>query len=226
MPNPIDSLSYLVPQVNAPTNTVDGQTKALRGLRDGTLSVADFLLICALEGNVFQANAGIGATVIAGHVGYSQLQPEANLDVPQGTSVIVLPPSLYLQTSPGTLTNVIAASLNQLMGAGTSSAPSAGPTSIRSDRKKATACTVRQAYSANGNALGSGVSQIEHIHSGYPFADAAGGPVKEFPLDSNRWGFPVLVGPASFQLYWYATTTAASGYGSLAWIEFGSERVS
>lgn len=220
-----DFLGYVKAGVLDPEVVQDTVARAFRGLRDGTLSVADFKLICALEGVLFQADIGTLVTTIAGHAVIAQLQPEANIDVPAGTTAIVLPPNVYLETSAGTLTRIVAASLNQLMGRGTSSAATAGPTSVRSDRKRPSACDVRQVYSGNGNAITAPVSQIEHWRSGYPFADATGAPVKRFQPLLEEWQFPVLIGPASFQLYFGSTTTAPNGWAQLSWIELPSNRL-
>lgn len=227
MGNPIDSLSYAVASVRNPQIVTDGVVRALRGLRDGTLSFADFKLIMALEGRIQQVNIGTLATPIAGHTqaNFNQLQPDFNLDVPNGTSVIMLPPNIHLETSAGTLNRVIFASLNQLMGAGTSNAVTIGPTSCRSDRQIASTCKALQAYTANGTALGNISTQVEHWRSGYAFADATGAPIKRFQPQIDEWPWPIIVGPGSFQVYYVGTTTAPSGWGQVSWIEFGSERI-
>jgi len=226
MPNVQDTLAYVNPAVLSVTVVNDGIAKAIRGLRDGTLSIADFKLVMAMEGRLFEANTGSGASPATFATSFSQLQPSFNLDVPAGTSVIPLPPHLYLQTSAGTLNSVKAASVNNYNGgAGTSAAMTIGPVSTRTDRQVASACKALQLYSGSMAALPANSTQIELWHSGYPFADATGNPIKEFYPQIDCWPWPVLVGPAALQVYVFATTAAPTGYAQYSWIEVPSNRL-
>ena len=194
---------------------------ALRGTRDGAIISQDWVqsMICAGYG--FLANFGLGATLVTGLTAFTIGQPSMNLDVAAGKAVIPLWANVYLQTSAGTLSNVIFAISNVLNGNGTSTAASQGPTSMRTDRLVASTSVVRQQYSGNGAVLATNQVELPG-HSGYPFADATGAPVKQFGWVPPSQGYPVLIGPASFQSYWFAGTTAPTGYGQLAWIEIPS----
>lgn len=195
---------------------------ALRGTRDGALISQDWIQSLVMAGYGFLANFGLGGTLVTGLTAFTIGQPSFNLDVPSGKVVIPLWANTYLQTSAGTVSQVIYAISNALQGNATSAAAAAGPTQMRTDRLIASSCTARQAYSANGAVVAA--NQIELPGSaGYPFADATGAPVKQFQwAPPSQIGFPVLVGPASFQSYWFSTTTAPTGKGQLAWLELPS----
>jgi hypothetical protein len=174
-----------------------------------------------MAGYGFCVNFGVGSTLVTGLTSFTIGQPSCNLDVPAGKVVIPLWMNVYLQVSAGASNHVIFAISNILNGNGTSAAVSAGPTQLRTDRLISTGCTARQQYSGNGSVVAA--NQIELPGSaGYPFADATGAPIKQFQwAPPSQLGFPVLVGPASFQSYWFGAS-APQGKGQLAYIEVPS----
>lgn len=219
----IDVRNLAVSQVNTPAILGDGLDRAIRALRDGTLSVADFKFVCSLQGVLWTGLVGTGVTPVIGHTAFSNRQPWVNIDVPAGTTIIVLPFFVYLQTSAGTLTNVIAQSINNhSVGAGTST--EFIPENNRTDKRFGSVCKFYTAYSGNGNTAGAGSIVLTHYQSGYPFADATGNPTKLFTPDAN-WTYPVIVGPGVFQIHCVATTTAPTGYAQVPWIELPSSVV-
>ena len=68
--------------------TEDGAWIAARGLRDGSISFADFLTVMALEGRCFMANAGTGTAPFTGGGAYVNTAPDIDMSVPAGTLVI------------------------------------------------------------------------------------------------------------------------------------------
>ena len=64
------------------------QWKAARGLRDGTVSFADFLAVMALQGRCYMANAGSGTAPFSGGGAYVNTAPDVDMSVPAGYIVI------------------------------------------------------------------------------------------------------------------------------------------
>lgn len=193
---------------------------ALRGTRDGAIINQDWVESMVAAGYGFTANFGLGATPINGTVGFTIGIPFGNVDCPAGRAIIPFYANIYLQTMAGTLSNVIVAASSALMGNGTSNAVAAGPKNMRSDSANGSLATCRQAYTAGGLVVAA--NQIELMGGGYAFADATAGPEKRWEWNPAGRGYPVLVGPASFQIYAVSSTTAPTGKAQVSWIEVPS----
>lgn len=194
--------------------------RAVRGLRDGSLSVADFILTHALEGRLFAFNLGTATTPVTFRAGLTVLQPEIVVDVPSGTTIIPVSIDCYLEDSAGTDTEIVASTSTALRGAGTSTAGTSE--AMATDQLIATACSVYYTYSANATATS---NLVDFWRAGYAFADATGNPAKKF-----RWSIyedvpPILVGVSSLSIYIAATGTAPAGFCCVKWIELASTAV-
>lgn len=196
----------------------------LRGTRDGGIISQDWVESMVAAGYGFTANFGVGATPINGTVAFTIGIPFGNIDCPVGTAIIPFFANCFLQTMVGTLNNVIFAYSNALMGNGTSVAAAAGPVSMKTDRRVNSNCVARQAYTAGGAVLAA--NQAELISGGYAFADATGAPEKRWEWIGAHRGYPVIIGPGSFQIYAVATGTLPTGKGQVSWIEVPANWVS
>ena len=85
--------------VNLPDRQgADRAYAAVRALRDGSISVADFLLICALEGRTHIANVGSVTTPITFGAGTIDItEPDFDLSVPADTLVIPVEINVYME---------------------------------------------------------------------------------------------------------------------------------
>src|SRR5262245_5286396 len=105
------------------TRARDGSEILERLLRDGSYIAADWLVAMSLEGRVFQANYGQGTTFITCKTGLTAAQPDTNLDVPAGTTVIPLALHLAVAAMTGTANHIFfQAGGGNVVGNGTSSA--------------------------------------------------------------------------------------------------------
>lgn len=195
----------------------------LRGTRDGSAITQDWVTSMVSAGFGFMVNYGVGSTPINGTTGFTIGLPMGNLDVPVGRAVIPIMANCYLQTSAGTLSNVIFAYSVVLMGNGTSTAAAQGPKNLRTDSAIASLCTARQAYSGAGAVVAA--NQAELLSGGYPFADATAAPEKRWEWTLESKAFPILIGPASFQIYAVSTTTTPTGKAQLKFLEVPSNYI-
>ena len=85
-----NALQVDVRQADVSRATADGVgTKALRGLRDGSLSMADLLQVLIMEGRGFVATMGSVTTPLTFLVTAAN-RPDAWLRVPSGSAIIPL----------------------------------------------------------------------------------------------------------------------------------------
>jgi hypothetical protein len=207
---------FTIGQTTSKGRVGNGGSVRVTGTRDGAIYTADYILATALEGRLFQTSVGTITTPIS-FGSYDALQPELVIDVPTGTSIIPVHLQIHLETSAGTLTEVIANTVTNVIGAGTSTALSI--LSTRTNRPVTSGCSGYGAYSGNG-AASTGV--LEFWRYGDAFADAATKPPRVFEWDIRKNTPQVLVGPAALVVYISATSTQATGYIKASWMEFAS----
>lgn len=178
-----------------------------------------FHVATAFEGRVFVANFGSESTPLNfAKTAYDEDQPQAVLRVPSSVVIVPLSVSVYLETSAGTLNEVILGTAQNDIGNGTSTAATIGPISLHADGARASQCTPRHLYTANSTAL---TNKIEFARFGYAFADATTDPSKRFVWDyMQHAAVPILKGDASLILWIAAATTAPTGYATFTWAEF------
>lgn len=211
----IDAVTLARTGVASPErSTADAVYKALRALRDGTLSVADFFMVCALEGVMGHADVGSGTTPVTFKTGFTAAQPELAVDVDEGYVLIPACIQVHLEDSAGTDNEIVAqASKGTKIGAGTSTA-----ITTRNANTGLTApagVSVYSAYSGNGTAP---TTPAEFWRTGYAFADTTVGPVKVWQWSPALYAPVIIKGPGALALYVGATTTAPAGYVKCSYV--------
>jgi hypothetical protein len=180
--------------------------------RDGSVGVAPLRDVYGLAGACFAVNYGQGTTFITAKTGLTAAQPDLDLDIPSGTAILPLSFGIAFGAMTGTANHFFLQYGSSLVGAGTSSAATAGPTPFGSAR--GTACTARQAYSGSGTAP---ASPIELFDIDASTAASNGTPY------TFTWTPPTLepiVGPACVVGYGVSTTTALTFKAVLTYAEF------
>lgn len=208
----------------------DGTEMLQRLTRDGAAVSADWLVACALEGRVFQANYGQGTTVVACKTGLTAAQPDTNLDIPFGTTVIPLAIHVAMAVMAGTANHIFfQAGTGNVVGNGTSTAADS-LVNVFQGQGFQSGCTARKAYSGSGTAPGTGSSAnpgtLSEIAS-YEAVVAAAAGVQQFYDWNCNFALPtILIGPASISGYGVSTGSAASVKVILTFLEFPSDWVS
>ena len=215
MPTP-SSFSGVVNQ-RSPSRSNEGVEAEARFTRDAALVSQDWRFALAMEGRAYVVNYGTPGSVITGATSITAAQPLINLDIPTNTSVIPVMFNITATAASGTVTNLLLRGATNLVGAGTSSGATVTPTNTNQNSGNTSACTARQAYSANGTAP-TGVFDLFT----YNMLAASASP------SSAIW-MPVvpmvLVGPASINGYTTATTTAPNIVAQLWYIELPSTAI-
>lgn len=191
----------------------DDSTVALRLSRDGSLRTHTLVQALALAGRVYVVNFGQGTTFVTAKTGLTAAQPDFDLDVPAGTAVIPLALSLSFGAMTGTANHFFAQRGSSVVGAGTSSAATVGPTNANQAAGLASVCTARQAYSGSGTAP---VSPLELFALDDPTAATGSVPL------AFAWQPPTLqplIGPACLVGYGVSTTTALTFKAVLTYAE-------
>ena len=145
---------------------------------------------------------------------YDEDQPQVAIRVPLARLFIPISVSLYLETSAGTLTEVIIGGAENDIGAGTSTAATTLATgterNMRHDNPRTSGLTINHLYTANATAA---TNLREYERWGYPFADATTDPVKRIKWTPITDGEPIFVtGAGTFTIWIDGTGTAPTGY--------------
>ena len=180
----------------------------LRNKIDAGVDIEAYL---ASLGRVMVTNMGSTTTPIsfASAGGVTLARPHAWVRVPTDTAIIVFSAAVELEDSAGTDNEIAAVSAAIDVANGTSSAATVAPTSTSRNLTPAytSLCTARQLATADVTVTGAAFIELDRWV--YPFADATTDPVKKYTYSSKSdW----LVGPATFLLYIYGTTTAPAGF--------------
>lgn len=199
-----------------PSFKSDGTERVIRALRDGSLTVADWVFAMAIAGYGHVASVGTATTPITFKTGFTAAQPEIAIDVPAGTTIVPLHILVSLEDSAGTDNEIVFETANNAVGAGTSTAITSRNLINGSNTGLPTGCSIYSAYSGNGTAPTSTVEFWRHV---YPFADATKDPVKSFEWSFDRHAPVIVAGAGSLVGYVGGTTTAPAGYIKVAWIE-------
>jgi hypothetical protein len=208
---PLEILGAVGQGPSAVNRVADGIQIPPRFGRGGENIVAQWRQFLGLEGRLFAANYGSGATGAAGATSFTDGAPVANLDVPTGIAVVFLELDVTITAMTGTVNILFLRQGSNNVGNGTSSAAAGGPTNLRSDQPFSSRCTARQVYTAAGNTQ---TNPVELWGWGSVVASPAQSPPPYIPEALN-----VLIGPASIALYAVATTTAPSVKAVFKWAE-------
>ncbi len=175
------------------------------------------------DGKVFFYNRGNTTTPVTfTNTAILYTRPSQVIRVPQGKTIIPVHLAAYFETQAGVINEGVWIACNNDVGAGTSTAVTAGTGrgNMRGDKATdAGACTIQITYTGDVTTTGTGV--LEFARFVQPFVDAAG--VQEaFVLDRKTFSnFPILVGPASL-IFIAGGGTALTGYMTTVWAEFNS----
>lgn len=200
-------------------NAVYSGPTDLQLTRDGSLRVAEQRDTFGLYGRVFAANYGQGTSYVTAKTALTAAQPDFNLDIPNGVAVYLLSIGLTFGAMTGTANQFFVQTGSGLVGNGTSSAATVGPTNMLRTSPFASVCTARQAYSGSGTAP---ANPLEIFALNDPTA-ATGSVPLSFTYQPPSL-FP-LVGPASLSGYGVSTTTALTFKCVLVWAEVASDLI-
>ena len=199
--------------------TADAQWVGARGTRDGAQYVASWLEALALEGRMFHANMGTVTTPITFLVTAAN-RPDAWVRVPSGTTILPVKVNVALEAFAGTATELDIRTAENDIGNGTSTAAAVGPQRAHTAGTITSNCTARQLATGDTTAETSPISIYRRT---IPTADAAGNDLAgSILVTREEMGYPVLVGPATLELFIAATTTQATGFVIVTWAEVPS----
>lgn len=203
--------------VNPDYMGADGGFQTLRGMRDGSLVNTSSWEAAAAEGRVLSANIGSAATPVAFIQAYAANRPSAWLRVPSGVQAVPLEFWASFSAMVGTVTQVDVRVSESDIGNGTSTQATQGPFSNKVNAAVAvpSGCFVR--YSATGDTSAE-VNPRTLFRKTYIIANTQDGD-KGILVTREMMGFPILIGPATLEVYMHATTTAPSGYAGFHWLE-------
>lgn len=207
----------IAPRVTPAAATADNGWIAAQGLRDGSMSVVDALQRLALAGRGFVASMGSVTTPLTFLVTAAN-RPDAWIRVPSGTTIIPISWNIALEAFAGTVTEIDIRIAQNDIGNGTSSAATAGPINLRTDVPLSSNCTARQLATGDTTAETNPVSVFRKT---IPAASAAANDIAAMTLWEPKTS-PVLVGPATIEAYIAATTTQATGFVVVQWVEIPS----
>lgn len=195
----------------------EGNLVPLRAWRDGTLSTADLIDIYAAEGRLFIANFGTVATQLT-FLAQAANRPDFWVRVPTGTVCVPVSLDLVLGAMAGTVTTIDVRHCANDIGNGTSSAASVGPVASQTNPTVAVAstCTPRQLATADTTAETTPITDYKEV---FIRADDAGSDQKSLHLNRSQLKNPFLIGPATWEAFVWATSTQATGYAVMAWLE-------
>lgn len=217
-------------QSGAVERVSEGADQYLRLLRDGTVGMADFTAMMALEGRIFNVSAGVLTTPLTTTAGgLVATTPDCALTVPSGTTV--LPLEILLQVESVGTDAIFEVMATTGVGGSVSTAGTAyTPTNLRTDAPFASKCV----FSAIAiTAVAPTVNFSEFWRDGVPkwitkTPNSATASVLDAPYQwkwlAVAFGyFPVLVGPC--HLFTYSSTQAGTGFWKLKWIELPSTAI-
>ena len=206
---------------SANTNTFlpgpNASRRALEITRDGALFTAGFTLKAALMGRVFHVNVGTVTTPVT-FLTTAANRPVWVIRVPSGTSILPVKIEHVLEAAAGTATELDIRIAQNDIGNGTSSAADVGPINARTDAPYTSLCTARKLYTGDATAETNPVSVHRQT---WPLAQATG----LIPY-ADYWkpepGEAIVVGPGSLEALLAATTTQATGYVQITYVEVPS----
>ena len=195
----------------------EGAQLQLRVARDGALFTAGWYDAHAMEGRLFGATMGSVTTPLTFLITAAN-RPDAWIRVPDGTMILPVSVGVVLEDFAGTDTEIDLRIAQNDIGNGTSSAATVGPLSLRTDAPITSNCVARQLATGDATAETNPLTIYRHQVSTANAAgnDAAG----QLHISREMMSYPVLVGPATIELFVAATTTQATGYAWFTWIEF------
>ncbi|MEA2638937.1 MAG: hypothetical protein QOF51_331 [Chloroflexota bacterium] len=200
--------------------TSDGGPLQIRVDRYGDVFTADWLQAAIAQGKGFAAGAGKQSTHVT-FLTYAVNTPDLWVRVPSGITIIPFYGFAALDANTGTAINVVVRTAANDIGNGTSSAADLGPVNLRADvaaaGSAASQCVARQLATVATTAE---VAPMELDRVNFAVAQGASSDGYNY-----RWQpaiRPLLVGPATLELFVSATTAQSAGYCGFSWIELPS----
>ena len=200
----------------APAIFADGAEGQVRLNRRGELGVMDYRQLMKQAGQMFQvSNAAKQTALAAGGTSYSDTAPAFNFDVPAGITMF---PELIRLRQCGTVAGgVITYLVTWDNAVRLTSGTQLTIRNVRSDAPYASGCT------AYANPTIAALSQHNEVCGGIMAMDVATSPsLAGNMLELTSEFLPILVGPASFQIYTFAGTTQPSWFYRIVWGEMAS----
>ena len=210
-------------------NSADGFPTPIRSMRDGSISVADWMNLKNMEGRVFQVDVGAFSTPITGGGNGTIIdadQPEGLISVPAGTTIILNRVAVQCQT-PLIATDADEAEIlvvvdKDVAYALTGTATSETPLALRTDQKRASGCTARSAFTADITAAPTAdIELARKVITGDVNGTAANALWGVLDLAYEPKVPPIIVGPAQVVVYW-GGTVAVTGFAQIQWAEVPS----
>jgi len=200
----------------------EGASKSLRMLRDGTVSMTNWIAALSLEGRVFTANNGVATTSIEfGAGGLDTTEFDFHIAVPAGVAIIPLELNIHYSAFGTALLveNVMQTGTGSVTGAGTTSVVrSSNPNSGRTSSCTCTGAAVAgTAFTANVKEIWREIDQLSITIA----------TIAQLRVPYNyRWsalqsGCLDVVGPSA-QLAVWASSNAGGGMISFKWAELPS----
>ena len=206
--------------------TEDRAWIAARGLRDGSISFADFLAVCALEGRCFMANAGTGTAPFTGGGAYVNTAPDVDFSVPVNTVVIPYDITVKFEAYGTDLLAEVVAAVGTGGVIAPTSATSVTPRNLRLDAPYTSACTI--VSDGTGATYMTG-NVYEFMRDGHRFAiTKTGSSATAAAMDQElyRWSavqtgvYPVLYSQAAIsRLNVFASSQAPTLFINIAYVE-------
>lgn len=207
---------------SADTSDITGSYRVVRGWRDGTISTTDFLQAMIGSGRGFGAQMGSASTALT-FLTYAANRPDVWIRVPSGTIAVPFFAFVASETRTGTLTNIDFRITANDIGNGTSTAATVGPLNLSPNNTQGYTSLVTPRQLATGDTT-TETSPLSLYRKAFPLASAttadADGNVVWPALDKSA--LPMLIGPATFEVYISATTNQVTGYAGIQWIELPS----
>lgn len=199
----------------SPERVSNGVERAIRGTRDGAMFTAEWYQSLVMEGRVWVANMGTVTTPLT-FLTTAANRPDAWLRVPSGVAIIPLTVEVILESAAGTATEIdIRAAFNDI-GNGTSSAASVGPVNYSPNNGSGLTSSVTARQLATGDTTAE-TTPISLHRRCFPLAQASGlVPYEDFWRPAPA---PILIGPATLEVFIAATTTQATGFVQMIWAE-------
>lgn len=214
MPNIRGYVSAKTPQ----RHTADGGYLGLRMLREGSISVADFLMACSIEGRIVSSNVGSVTTPVAtaATTAITAQRPMHWVRVPDGTVIIPVYASIVVESQGATTQGEISMEVAQNdVGNGTSTAVT--PVALNTAVPFTTACTSRRSSTGDCTAE-TNLAQITR------WSFAASAVDQRFTWSTKDSSvFPILRGAASWLLY--IGGNAVQFFSTLVWAELSEDDV-
>ncbi|KKM63811.1 hypothetical protein LCGC14_1507680 [marine sediment metagenome] len=214
-------------QSSSVTRESEGNDILLRGLRDGTLVMADFVGAMALEGRVFGVNAGtITGPINMGTqaTGIDSTEPDLMVTVPADITIILL--DVIIQMEAYGATGIFEAMVAIGSGGVLGSDSDLTPANLNTGSNRKSSCSAGAASSNDATYMTSNVTEIIRWGAAKAVTVGTADDTSKLPPANYEWQakqagyWPILKGAAGFAVY--APAATATGFIMARWLEVPS----